>query len=145
MSAPNPAYTSNQVPAFGFDVNVYRNQSSPTLLGAYILEATSPTDNGIFIDRPGTDGSDNGWTLVNGKAEGPATFQLATNATPTLKNGDFFKSSKLEVSSGGVGVARYFVIHSPSPTIATSDYRKQSCTIREDKFPDGNVQAIIEA
>ncbi len=138
------AYNSNQVPFAGFSVNVYRDQSSPTLLGVYLLESASPTPAAVTIDRPATDGGDNGWALVTGRTEGAAVFQLATSASPTLQNGDFFKTSKFSVTSGGVADPKYFVILSPSLAVGTTEYRKQSCTIREDKFPDGNVSAITE-
>jgi hypothetical protein len=147
MPTPNQAYVSNQVPFGGFFIKVYRNQSSPTQLGSadYILETASPTDEVVEGDRPGTDGGDNGFWLVNGKTEGPAVIQLASASTPTLKNGDFFKCSLFSTDSAGAGEARYFVIKSTSPTIGTNDYRKQSVTLREEKFPSVAQQAITEA
>lgn len=136
------AYNSNAVPFGGIFANFYRNEDTPALLGSYLVETISPADAAVGGTRPAVDGGDNGWWLVPGITEGPATIQLATTATPTLKNGDFCKLSAISVDATGTPEQRYFVVMNPSPAIATTEYRKQSVTLREDKYPTAAVQAI---
>lgn len=143
MPTPNEVYNSNSVPAGSSFVNVYRNQAHPVLLGVYLFESLNPTPSAVVTDRPHVDGGDNGFKVVNGKKEGGAVFQRAAEATPSLKNGDFFKISTVEVDAAGAGVAEYYVITSPSQDIEVG-YRKQSATVRQDKFPSEAVQAILE-
>jgi hypothetical protein len=140
---PNEVFNSNAVPHGGLYVNVYRDQTNPVLLGVYLMEMSTPTENGVVGDRPDTDGGDNGWWLVNGKAEGPATFQIAAGATPTLKNGDMFATSKFSTAANGTGEKRYFAIISPAHDVGMQ-YRKQSCTVRQDKFPTSAMTTNIQ-
>lgn len=138
MSTPNQAYNSNQVPFGGFSVNMYYfpaqdYTTAPTLVGEYIMESGSPADTAVTGDRPDVDAGDNGWWLVNGKTEGPGTFQIATTATPTLKNGFLFVTTQFSTDTAGAGERRYFVVQNPSPVVSTTDYRKQNVTLREDK------------
>lgn len=143
MAYPTAAFNSNSVPFGGFSITLWRTQATPTQIGTYILESCSPTFNAVTIDRPGTDGGDNGFTVVDGKYEGQAVLQLATNATPMPQNGDMFLTSLLGVSSAGSGEAKYFTIINPSPGVSTSDYRKVTCTIRQDKYPTAAMTSTI--
>lgn len=143
MPTPNEAYNSNSVPFAGFTVRIFRNRDNPVQIGEYILESASPADSANVIDRPAADGGDNGFVVVNGKTEGNAVFQLPAVGSPTLKNGDMFRCSKFSNDANGNAEVRYFVVHNPSPTIGMQEYRKQSCTIREDKFPTATMQSQV--
>jgi hypothetical protein len=143
MPTPNEVYNSGQVPHGGFFAKIYRGQTAPALLGTYLVESAAPSPNAVETDRPHTDGGDNGFVLVDGKKEGAATIQRAAAATPSLKNGDFFKTSVIEVDSAGAAVTEIYVIKGPSQDTDAS-YRKQSCTIRQDKQPTATVLAIDE-
>lgn len=140
MATPNQAYLSNSVPFGGFSVSILRPTdpdsptSNPTTLGTYLVESITPSYNGILGKRPAVDGGDNGWWLVNGTIEGSGTIQLPTLTSPTLKNGDYFTVTSIEADANGAAVSRKFVIHSPSTTISTSDYRKQNVSVIVDRF-----------
>lgn len=142
MPTPNEVYNSNSVPAGTTFVNVYRNQTTPVLLGVYMFESMSPTPEAVVTDRPHVDGGDRGFKVADGKKEGAAVFQRDASA-PSLKNGDFFKTSVLEFDSTGTGVAEYYVIMNASQDTEVG-YRKQSATVRQDKYPTAAVQAITE-
>ncbi len=107
------------------------------------MESSTPTDQAVVVDRPHLDGGDNGWVLVKGKTEGPAKFQQATAATPTLRNGDMFKTTKFSNDASSVGEARYFAIMNIAYSIEANGYRSYSCTIREDKYSTIAMQTNI--
>lgn len=147
MPTPNEAYNSNSVEHGGFYAKFYRSRTSPALLGEYIVETADITDEVIEIDRPDVDGGDNGFVWVNGKTEGPATVQLASSSTPTIKNGDYFKYSKFSKDAAGAGETRYFVAKGVSHPRSTGDYRKQTLTLREDKHPSAEMESgsVVES
>lgn len=144
MSTPNQVYVSNQVPFGGFFINLYRGQSSPTLLGVYRVEQCNPTPAAVEGQRPDIDGGDNGWWLCNGIIQGPITLQVATSLTPTPANGDFFKTSVIFRDSSGTAVTQILVLKSPAPDVSTNTYRKFTGQVQVDQFPDATVSAITE-
>lgn len=145
MTTPNQAYVSNSVEFGGLLVTLYRYLSgqsvAPTSMGVYILESANPATEAVTGDRPGVDGGDNGFWIVNGKTEGAATLQVATSATPTPINGDIFRVNQFYVDENGTGVDSYYVVENPQPTVSTTEYRKVTCTIREEKFPNAVLLA----
>lgn len=142
----NQKYNAGKIPSGGFFVSIYRpvnvEASDPTvdtLLGRYLVEATSPTVAATITKRPGTDGGKNGWFMTEGDTEGSATIQRNVAATPSVANGDYFDAA-LNVGADGVAVAQRFVIHSPNPNLDPS-YRKQSVSVIVDDQSPLNVAA----
>jgi len=133
MATPNQAYVSNSVPFGGITVEIFRGQANPASIGEYIVESLTPTQSVIEGIRPASDGGDNGWWLVTGMTTGECVIQLATDATPTLLPGDYFSASIRRDENGAV-IAERFVIGRVGHSVATTDYRKQSCDVRVDKF-----------
>lgn len=130
---PSNAYTSNAVPHGGIFVEVYRDRNNPVLLGNYLVESISVTQTAVLIERKDFDGGDNGWAIVNGTIEGSITIQLATNVTPSLQNGDFFSAS-IRRDINGNAVAERFVIHGMARPMGTTEYAKQTGSVKVDQF-----------
>lgn len=140
---PNQVYVSNSVPFGGFFINLYRGQSAPALLGVYRVTSFTPQRAAVVTDRPDVDGGDNGWTMVAGVIEGGINIQLATDATPTVQPGDFFKTSVIFRNAAGAATEQIVVVKEIGPNIDQS-YRTQSGSARVDQFPDATVSAIVE-
>ncbi len=134
------AYVSNNVPFGGLSVSVSRPTSGAnpsggaSVLGTYLIESMTPTRGVVEGTRPGTDGGDNGWWLVNGPIEGAIVAQLAITATPTLEPGDYFESSAIYYGADGNGVNKRFVFKEMGIAVETTGYRKQSGSFKVDAF-----------
>jgi hypothetical protein len=135
-------YNDMTVPFGTFLAKIYRTQATPASLGSYLVESWNVTEANVGGDRPNTDGSENGFWIVIGKKEGTAVFQRSTAATPTLQPGDFFKTTYVTVDNAGAAVAEYYVIVSVDNPQATTDYRKQTATVRLDRNPPSSITSI---
>jgi hypothetical protein len=128
------AYVSNAVPYGGIFVDIYRDKNTPVLvISQVLLESLNVTHNAVIGKRPGVDGGDNGWWSVNGTREGSLTAQVATDATPTIHNGDFFSAS-LRRDTNGNAVNERFVINSPNINRGINDYFKITGNVMVDQF-----------
>ncbi len=103
-----------------------------TNLGIYLLEACSPKAPSKIIQRMGTAGEDTDFALVQQRKTMSAPAQLATAATPTLQNGDYFEDS-FDVTTGNAATAneRYVVNDCENVEVA-GDARKQQLTLMLD-------------
>lgn len=147
MANPSPgsaAYNSNAVPFGGRFVYIYRTPASPVQIGLYLVESFSPASAAVVVDRPTEIGGDNGFAIVDGKKEGSIKVQLNVTNTPTLLNGDFFKTSKATYDASGNAVTEIYVLTNMAEAIGTTEYLSQSGTGRQDKFPSAAVLAIAE-
>ena len=103
-----------------------------TSLGIYLLETSSPNSPSKMIQRQGIAGEDLDFALVQQRKTMSATAQLATAATPTLQNGDYFEDS-FDVTTAGAATAneRYVVNHAER-TESAGEARKQPLTMNID-------------
>jgi hypothetical protein len=141
MSAtPNLKYNSGAVPFSTFFVDIFRladpgDNATGAKLGQYLVESMTPTDSSIVQKRPNIDGGKNGWQIVEGDCEGSITIQRNVQATPSLKNGDYFDAA-LRVGSDGAPVTERFVLHQPAHSF-DAGYRKQSMSFVVDDRATG--------
>lgn len=142
MENPPSVYNSNQIPFGGLNVTVYSNSvaaatgvNTGTLVGVYACTDANPTPEAVIIDRTNISGGDGGWVMVNGKIQGSATIQLATNATPSLQNGWYFDAAFfVSNATPPADITKRWVISNPGPVIAANGARQQTCTIICDQF-----------
>lgn len=107
MSAPTvtaASFVDNAVP-YGSRYEDIKNgtQASPTDIGYYLFENITVSRVGNVTYRPDPVGGPNGFVLVNGQDTMSAKAQLATNSTPTIKRGNWFKDS-FDPANGTVAV-----------------------------------------
>jgi hypothetical protein len=125
-------YNSNNVPQGGLFAEFFRGQGAPASLGTYLIESITPTVSVTLNKRPGVDGGENGWWMVDGDIEGSITVQRATDVTPTLQNGDFFTAA-IRVNAAGEAISERFVLHGMSQEKAMGAYSKQSGSVIVDQ------------
>lgn len=97
MPAPTvtaASFVDNAVP-YGSRYEDFKTgtQASPTDIAYYLLENITIARAGNVTYRPDPVGGPNGFVLVNGQDTMSAKAQLATNATTTLKRGNWFKDT----------------------------------------------------
>lgn len=100
-----------------------------TSLGIYLLETNSPKSPTKMIQRMGTASEDADFALVQQRKTMAATAQLATAATATLQNGDYFEDS-FDVTAGNAPTANErYVISDAETTMTAGDARKQPLSL----------------
>ena len=100
-----------------------------TNLGVYLLESSSPKSPSKMIQRMGTAGEDTDFALVQQRKTMSATAQLATAATPTLQNGDYFEDSFDVTTAGAPTANERYVVTDAEQTEVAGEARKQPITL----------------